>query len=92
MIEWAILCKDFDDMHETFNDILGVIPKKNCRVVPSTPTKYVLEVLPGKGTDAGIKMYIMTKTYFNRIFKYGFHGKFMSSMAIRKRLSNISTK
>lgn len=84
MIEWAILCKNFDDMHTMFNDILSVIPKKNYRVLPSTPTKYVLEVRPKKSTDAGLKFYIMTKTYFERAFKYGFHGKFISSKTVRK--------
>lgn len=84
MIEWTILCKNFDDMHETFNDILSVIPEKNCKVLPSTPTKYILEVRPSKGTDAGLKIYIMTKTYFERAFKHGYHGKFISSKTAKK--------
>lgn len=84
MIEWTILCKDFTDMHNTFNDISSVIPKKNRRVLPSTPTKYILEVRPKKDTDAGLKIYIMTKTYFERMFKYGYHGKFISSKTVRK--------
>ena len=84
MIEWTILCKDFTDMHNTFNDILSAIPKKNRRVLPSTPTKYILEVQPKKDTDAGLKIYIMTKTYFVRMFKYGYRGKFISSKTVRK--------
>ena len=84
MIEWAVLCKNFDDMHETFNDILDVMPKKSYKVLPSTPTKYILEVRPKKGTDAALKIYIMTKSYFERMFKYGFHGKFISSKTVRK--------
>lgn len=89
MSEWAILCKNFDDMHDTFNDILRVIPKKNRRVLPSTPTKYILEVRTGKGTDAALKIYIMTKTYFERMFKYGFHGKFISSKTVKKYIEKF---
>lgn len=84
MSELTILCKDFTDMHNTFNDILNAAPKKSYKVLPSTPTKYILEVLPKKGTDAALKIYIMTKTYFERMFKYGFHGKCISSKTVRK--------
>ena len=89
MNEWTILCKDFTDMHNAFNDILRVIPKKSRKVLPSTPTQYILEVLPGKGTDTVLKIYIMTKTYFERMFRYGYGGKFISSKTFRKYIEKI---
>ena len=89
MNEWTILCKDFTDMHDTFNDILDVIPKKGREVFPSTPTKYILKVLPGKGTSEVLKLYIMTKTYFEHMFKYGYGGNVISSKTVRKHIEKI---
>jgi hypothetical protein len=89
MIEWVILGRDYADCDSVFNHIVGIVPKKRIRVYHGAPTQYILELRPSKGTDEPVEIRIMTKSYYENAFKYGFHGKTLSSKTFKKYIEQL---
>ena len=85
MNEHVILCKNYEDMDITCRYIKDNIRTDYIRVPECPPSRHTFII----HKENPLKLLIMTKAYYDSMFKYGYRGKVSSSKNLEKVLREL---